>query len=403
MAKLILFSIFFFTLFARRFFAKIEFFSNIYIYELFFCFLFILLLSQVKFEKKILFKKIPLRYLLLIVLAGYCFSLAIFKCLSLITDSVSLNLASDGLREVVILFYPIYFVILLVYFFTLNKTSLIKFNNYVNISIFVFPIFCSFLYFTKYFYVIIDENGNSLWPNNNFILVSVLLALFHYQKKFTFSYYAFSIFQALTSMLFEAQRGILVILLASYAILIRKLNHLKIVFFLFGTSFILIFLFGSYFSPRFSHNPSNFVTSTFSLPSTSSSSSSDIRYSSTETRIEMWKSVLSKVNENTTIFFIGMPLHQKIISNHPWAYPHNGYLSAIARGGILTLFCYLLFLLDSIFALQYTKTDKIFSISHYVYFGACIDAFTQTVFDSPYSLILLMFSAALSITIRMRI
>jgi hypothetical protein len=117
----------------------------------------------------------------------------------------------------------------------------------------------------------------------------------------------------------------------------------------------------------------------------------------------MWKSVLSQINQNTTIFLVGMPLHQKIISNHPWAYPHNGYLSAFARGGFLTFCCYLLFLLDSFFALQYTKRDKIFSMSHYVYFAACIDAFTQTVLDSPYSLILLMFSAALSITIRMRI
>lgn len=199
-------------------------------------------------------------------------------------------------------------------------------------------------------------------------------------------------------MFIEAQRGAFLILVFGILFLFRRFKHLLVLFFL---SIIIIYLFidnyGSFLSYRFENGASDFFEffkSFFNL-------SFDPRYSSTESRLGMFRYVIENYTNDGIIFFQGLPIDQIIVPK-AWRNPHNGYLSAFSRGGIFIFLFYFLFLIDSLHAIYFSRQANLFSITHFVYFSCCIDAFTQTTFDSPYSLFLLIFSSSLSIAIRIR-
>ena len=158
---------------------------------------------------------------------------------------------------------------------------------------------------------------------------------------------------------------------------------------------VLVALFGQDLSYRFEEGVSDLGSFFTSV----TAPTDDPRYSSTEHRGEMWAHVVGNALDNPVDLAIGKPILESIVPE-AWRNPHNGYVSALGRGGLVALVFYLLLLADSIVALLHTRADRQYTVTHLIYFTGCIDAMTQTVFDSPYSLFLVVMSAALSMYAR---
>ena len=97
----------------------------------------------------------------------------------------------------------------------------------------------------------------------------------------------------------------------------------------------------------------------------------------------------------------GEPLTMSLVSE-AWRTPHNGYLSALGRGGVIALMFYLVLALDAVRALLFLRRVPERPLIHLLYFCGCADALTQTVFDSPYSLFLVICAGACSTVMRGR-
>jgi hypothetical protein len=381
MLEILLSAIFFLSIYFRKIISYFEVFPNFYFYE--FIFLIITIYVFCKFNvKKFVESKLLFLYVCMIILALFILLLALFK--------ISNGGSPENYKEVGILLYPFYWSLLLLIF---NNADLGKLNTYSNHTILVFPIFLSVLIFFGIYAALVGVNI-ILWPNNNMILTSCLLALTHKGKKPLYNLSIISSLFSILNLLIEAQRGAFLILVFGFITLIKDLKNLLIFFLVLLSMYLLVDFYGSELSVRFENGSSDFLYFINAILG-----DSDIRYSSSETRMNMWLSVVNQIQDNAIIFFSGLPIDQTIVSE-AWRTPHNGYLSAIARGGILTLLFYLFLLYDSFLALLYTRRSESFSLCHYIYFACCIDALTQTVFDSPYSLFILIFSSSLSIAIR---
>lgn len=396
MIKSLLFiTLFVSLLYGRKLFSYIG-YQNIYIIELSFALMLTWSLYKIRLSD---FKNTSRIHNLLIILSSSVFLLGIFKFFNCHT--------AECLREMPILIYPVYYVIGVLFLSKLNSRYISLIMRCMYYGILIFPFYYLFIYGFDIIKLLADS-GLSLWPNNNPILIAALSPFMNgISSLYSIFQICFIMFPAYVGLLVEAQRGaILIFIIVALLLFLKRPRSILpsvIVAFLWVLSASLI---GGNFSSRFNggHNDvKNFIEASnpkILIESISTNDNQkllikdDIRYSSTSDRINMWKEVIGTVSNSYNYLLIGLPLDIKLV-NRPWRNPHNGYISSFGRGGIIGLLCYLSFAAFSLTAFFSKKGDKYFNLINIFFIALCIDAITQTTFDSPYSLALFFITAAI--------
>lgn len=328
----------------------------------------------------------------LALLSGACLVLAMSKAVS----HVAMAGESAQLQELPILVYPFFWTILLVWLSQQTRRDVDRLHKVLTYTVLLFPLAFVALHASGLLDVLILLD-KPLWPNNNFVFAACLLVAVFHRDRFPAWVIWPSTAASLMGVLVEAQRGTFVCLLLAFVLLMRRASQALQLFAIGIAAIAIVAAFGEDLSYRFEGGVSDLAGFFTSV----SAGTDDPRYSSTEHRGEMWSHVVGNALESPQAMALGKPISESIVPE-AWRNPHNGYISALGRGGVLALTFYLLLLLDSAAALVHTRHRPRHVMAHILYFTSCIDAMTQTVFDSPYSLFLVIVSAALSFSDRAR-
>ncbi len=321
------------------------------------------------------------------LLSGVCLFLAVIKA----TVHLMMNGSPAQLQELPILVYPFFWALLVIWLSQQTHRSIQWLSATLTYAVLLFPLSYVALYASGLLnaLTLLDK---PLWPNNNFIFAACLLmAVFHRQGLPSWLIWG-STAASLMGVLVEAQRGMFVCLFLAFALLMRRASQALQLLGIGLTAIFIVAAFGEDLSYRFEGGVSDLAGFFTSV----AASTDDPRYSSTEHRGEMWSHVIANALESPLALALGKPVSESIVPEE-WRNPHNGYISALGRGGVFALVFYLLLLADAIVALLHTRDSPHRAMTHILYFSSCVDAMTQTVFDSPYSLFLVIVSAALSI------
>lgn len=323
----------------------------------------------------------------LTTLSGFCLLLAMSKAVG----HVAMAGEAAQLQELPILVYPFFWTVLLVWLSQQTSKSIDCLNAVLSYAVLIFPLGFVVLY-TSGLLDVLTLLDKPLWPNNNFIFAACLLVAVFHRHRFPAWLIWGSTAASLMGVLVEAQRGTFVCLFLAFVLLMRRLTQALQLLTIGIIAIVLVAAFGEDLSYRFEGGVSDLAGFFTSV----TADTDDPRYSSTGHRGEMWAHVVANALESPRELALGKPISESIVPE-AWRNPHNGYVSALGRGGILAFAFYLLLLVDAVTALLHTRNQPRRVMVHILYFTSCIDAMTQTVFDSPYSLFLVIVSAALSI------
>jgi hypothetical protein len=375
------------VLFARKQFTYIEVFPGVYLIEA----VMVMLATSVVMRAFVLLPKgrgIPLRLpLALGLLSCICLFLALTKAIYHVTSGGEFG----RLQELPILVYPFFWAVLLVWLSQQKNRAVAFINAIFSYTLLLFPLAFVALY-TSGLLDALTLLDRPLWPNNNFVFAACLLVSVFHRHRFPAWLIWSSTAAALMGVLIEAQRGTFVCLFLAFLLLMRRATQALQLLAIGLVAIVIVAAFGEDLSYRFEGGVSDLAGFFKSVTATTD----DPRYSSTEHRGEMWSHVVANALESPQALALGKPISESIVPE-AWRNPHNGYISALGRGGVVAMAFYLLLLADAVAALLHTRERPRQVVVHILYFTSCIDAMTQTVFDSPYSLFLVIVSAALSI------
>jgi hypothetical protein len=379
-------------LFGRKIFTYLSFADSIYILEIIFVTILLFLFYK---NPRLSLRGFNKFQFVLCALAALCLVFGIVKALDCHTGAC--------LKELPILVYPAYFVVLFCAISMLNDRDIYRLKRVIFYSVMCFPLYHLLLYVADVF-PFLATHGLSLWPNNNAFFVSALLPFVLDIKSLGLFGISLILVPDILGLLFEAQRGALVCFIVVVFLIVRRKESLYSGFIVCALWLLLAVTIGDKLSVRFTNGVDDiksFISASSpkivvdSLVSSGvNPSQQDIRYTSTSDRISMWREVISKARGSVTIFTFGLPNHEKLV-DRPWRVPHNGFLSAFGRGGILCFMFYVLISIASFIAVLRLKSSKYSLVYVGLYFTLCVDALTQTTFDSPYSLSIVLILAAL--------
>ncbi len=326
----------------------------------------------------------------LLLCSGVCLLLAVGKA---VTHFASGGQAA-GLQELPILVYPAIYPVLVLWMSQRSPSGRRAVLLSLEYAILLFPVYFLVMHATGALEMLSLLN-RPLWPNNNFVFSTCLLAIVFCRGAYPTWVLLVSSCCALIGIMLEAERGAFVCLGLAALVLVRRGGHAVQLGAVALAGLVIVAAFGEQLSYRFEGG----LDDAASFFSSIAGGSDDPRYSSTEQRREMWSQVVEDVGAAPDTLLIGKPLSTSIVAE-AWRNPHNGYVSALGRGGVFGLLFYLTLLVDATWALWMSQRDLGYPLCHLLYFCGCVDALTQTVFDSPYSLFLVICAGACSVIVR---